>query len=383
MKKIITSSFIIIIFTCLTIQAQVATSEKSYLKINTKAIIDPPEPIDTIAPELRILSPLEKSGDKYISTVAEINLIGKAVDENELSSVIVNSEIKKTTDEGVFTAPLVLYKGDNEVTIILMDSKENYRESRLIIEYQPPELTFEELVNKESRYFGLIIGVSNYEDPQITSLDNTINDSQKLLDVLTLKYNFENENMIFLEDASRKDIIESLDVLATKMTSNDNLLIFYAGHGWWDEAANNGYWLPADARRGNKTDWFRNSTLVDYLKEIKSRHTLLITDACFGGAILKTRKAFPEASKAIKMLYKLPSRKAMTSGTREEEVPDRSAFIHYLLERLEQNTEKYLSSEQLFSSLRIAVINNSDCIPQYGEIKNVGDQGGDFIFIKK
>ena len=72
----------------------------------------------------------------------------------------------------------------------------------------------------------------------------------------------------------------------------------------------------------------------------------------------------------------------MTSGTLTE-VPDRSAFISFLVERLENNSEKYLSSEQLFSSFRIAVINNSDVIPQYGEIRNVGDQGGDFIFIKK
>jgi len=118
------------------------------------------------------------------------------------------------------------------------------------------------------------------------------------------------------------------------------------------------------------------------LKAVKSKHTLLIADACFGGTIFKTRTAFPDAQKAINKLYELPSRKAMTSGTLTE-VPDRSAFIRFLVERLTENTEKYLSSEQLFSSFRIAVINNSDVIPQYGEIRNVGDQGGDFIFIKK
>jgi hypothetical protein len=65
------------------------------------------------------------------------------------------------------------------------------------------------------------------------------------------------------------------------------------------------------------------------------------------------------------------------------EVPDRSAFVRYLVERLSENEDKYISSEQLFSSFRIAVINNSDVIPQYGEIRNVGDEGGDFIFIKR
>jgi hypothetical protein len=85
---------------------------------------------------------------------------------------------------------------------------------------------------------------------------------------------------------------------------------------------------------------------------------------------------------AVNKLYELPSRKAMTSGTMTE-VPDQSAFLKYMIDRLDKNTEKYLSSEQLFSSFRIAVINNSNVVPQFGEIKDVGDEGGDFIFILK
>ena len=131
-----------------------------------------------------------------------------------------------------------------------------------------------------------------------------------------------------------------------------------------------------------KTNWVRNSTLVDYLKEIKSKHTLLISDACFGGSIFSMRSAFGNQDKAFEKLYELPSRKAMTSG-RLEMVPDRSSFTHYLLQRLRDNKETYLSSEQLYSSFRLAVINNSDAIPQFGEIENVGDEGGDFIFLKK
>ena len=109
---------------------------------------------------------------------------------------------------------------------------------------------------------------------------------------------------------------------------------------------------------------------------------MLVADACFSGSIFKTRSAFSDANQAINMLYELPSRKAMTSGSMTE-VPDRSAFIQYLIKRLEGNTEKYLPSEQLFSSFRIAVINNSDVLPQYGTIQKAGDEGGDFIFIRR
>ncbi len=65
------------------------------------------------------------------------------------------------------------------------------------------------------------------------------------------------------------------------------------------------------------------------------------------------------------------------------EVPDKSVFIEYLIKRLDTNKKKYLASEQLYSSMKEAVINNSPNIPQYGTIQNVGDEGGDFIFIRR
>ena len=72
----------------------------------------------------------------------------------------------------------------------------------------------------------------------------------------------------------------------------------------------------------------------------------------------------------------------MTSGTLEE-VPDKSVFMLYLNKRLEENTQQFISAEELFSSFKTAVLNNSPNIPQYGEIKDTGDEGGDFIFVKK
>jgi len=74
----------------------------------------------------------------------------------------------------------------------------------------------------------------------------------------------------------------------------------------------------------------------------------------------------------------------MTSGTLTE-VPDVSVFVRYLIQRLQENDQTYLPSQQLFMSFRTAVINNSPLqqIPQYGEIRETGDEGGDFIFIRR
>mgnify|MGYP002064129917 CR=1 FL=1 len=40
-------------------------------------------------------------------------------------------------------------------------------------------------------------------------------------------------------------------------------------------------------------------------------------------------------------------------------------------------------AEQLYISLKEAVMQNSENVPQFGTIQKVGDEGGDFIFIRK
>ncbi|MEQ9403401.1 MAG: caspase family protein [Cyclobacteriaceae bacterium] len=241
------------------------------------------------------------------------------------------------------------------------------------------------LVNELSKrkYYALIIGVEEYPDEEIQELDNPINDATALAEVLTANYSFEKSEMIILKNPGRGEIIEALDNLSRKVTDKDNLFIFYAGHGIWNEQLNQGYWLPADASMNSKSNWLSNSTIRDYLGGIKSKHTLLVSDACFSGGILKERAVF-ENSRAILELYKLPSRKAMTSGTLKT-VPDKSVFIEYLIKNLQDNQAPLLSADQLFRTFKIAVINNSPNgqVPQYGPIFQAGDEGGDFIFLKR
>ena len=237
-------------------------------------------------------------------------------------------------------------------------------------------------LDEAGKYYALIIGNNEYEDSRLTSLDKPIRDATSLYEILTSSYTFDKDNVFFLKNASRGDIIEAFDELNRKMTKADNLLIFYAGHGYWDKERQSGYWLPVDANKDKTTNWLRNSTIQGYIAEIPSHHTLLIADACFGGGIFKTRRAFEDAPSSIENIYKLTSRKGMTSGMLNE-VPDRSVFMEYLLKRLDQNSEKYITSLTLFTQFRDAVMNNSNNAPQYGTIHNTGDEGGDFVFVKK
>jgi len=351
-------------------------SGKSSIHINTKKEV---KVKDTQPPVITITDPLLTQGEVLSVKENELTILGQVKDESGIKTLFINAEPVTLTGGNIFAYKLPLKEGNNNIDIRVFDNEGNYTAANYMVEYKP-EIVFRSL--SKGKYYALLIGIDDYIDPTIDDLDNPLTDATKLMETLIANYTFEPENVKLLKNATEDEIILALDELAGRITPDDNLLLFYAGHGWWDEKSEIGYWLPADAVQANKIAWFRNSTLCDYLKEIDSKHTLLIADACFGGSIFNTRTAFSDASKAVNLLYELPSRKAMTSGTLTV-VPDRSAFTRFLIERLSENQDKYLSSEQLFSSFRMAVINNSENVPQYGQIRNVGDQGGDFIFIKR
>ena len=232
-------------------------------------------------------------------------------------------------------------------------------------------------------YHALIIGINSYSDPKFDDLNGPIKDGQDLAKVLQELYNFNKQNIKILKNPTRAQIIKAFDDYKKKLNENCNLLIFYAGHGKFDEDTETGYWLPSDASSENTSNWIQNSSIRDYLKAIKTQHTLVISDACFAGSIL--RDFFPDAEKSINEIYKIQSRKAMVSGS--ENAPDKSVFVEYLIKNLKSIDRSYFAAQSLFNKIKEPVINNSktDQFPEYKTILLTGDQGnqGDFVFSKK
>jgi hypothetical protein len=79
-------------------------------------------------------------------------------------------------------------------------------------------------------YHALVIGNNNYR--LLPPLRTAVNDAQEVARVLKEQYRF---NVTLLPNATRSDIMEALNLLREKLTSKDNLLIYYAGHGFLDE----------------------------------------------------------------------------------------------------------------------------------------------------
>jgi hypothetical protein len=328
---------------------------------------------------------MEKSRGFKKVTTNQLVVTGAITDNDGVRSVFVNNQNVVLGQNGLFSVTLNLTNGRNDIIFDVIDMKNMSTRKVFTVEADAPvELpSLAEVSTGDGKFYALLIGVNEYDDPDIMSLDKPVADARRLGEVLEQYYTFEKENITYLENPTRNEIVDALDLMRKTLGPEDNLLLFYAGHGYWDAETETGYWIPKNGRKTSTADWFRNTTLTDQLRTIKSKHTLLVADACFSGSIFKSRAVFiSEEQVAIKKLYNLPSRKAMTSGTLTE-VPDRSEFLKYLTKRLADNQEKYLPSAELFSSFRRAVINNSDVIPQYGTMQKVGDEGGDFIFIRR
>jgi hypothetical protein len=349
--------------------------ENKSQKLNSK--ISYLEEPDTIPPKIiiRINDNIDNKSKKLIT--------GQASDKSGVAIVEVNGKEAYIDDKGNFSSSVLLKPGKNNINITAIDVFENKSYEAITIERLVEKNEVKPIFDKikAGKYYAVIIAVNDYEHSDVEDLNQPIKDALKIKNVLR-KYSFYHDDIYFLKNPNREKIIDTFDMLSQKISYNDNLLIFYAGHGYWDEKFKQGYWLPSDSASNRKTKWLSNSTIRDYIRGIQTRHTLLISDACFSGGILKTRRAFQNAPTSINELNKLPSRKAITSGTLTI-VPDKSIFTKYLVKRLQENTQRYISSEQLFVQFKQAVINNSPTkqIPQFGEIREAGDEGGDFIFV--
>ena len=240
---------------------------------------------------------------------------------------------------------------------------------------KPYALTQQE-TNDSLVYRALFLANQNYLDPDISSLDYPINEAKELRSILINKYGFKSDNVSTLFDFSEGEFLSAMDSLVATIDENDLLLIFYSGHGEYDESLNEGYWLAIDSELENKSAWIQNSTIVQYLSEINSHHTLLIIDSCFSGSFfMKKYKGNPKNQSKNK------SRKALTS-TLDKKVPDKSLFHRYLMKALADNNEQFISAENIYDYLKEPVEANSNNTPKYEILRNTGHEGGEFVFRK-
>ena len=224
----------------------------------------------------------------------------------------------------------------------------------------------------------LSIGIDDYSS--VSKLNNAVRDAKEFTNLLLGRYTFEESDVveIYNNSATRAEIIETFRKLMERLNEEDSLIIYFSGHGDYDDMMNMGYWIPVDAKSGERHTYIENTTIINYIRAMKSKHTFLVADSCFSGALFSQNRRLYADVVADKK-----SRWALTSGRIELVsdgiIGDNSPFANCLLEFLKNNNESKLPISKLVNYVKITVGDNVEQTPQGNPLYGVGDEGGELV----
>lgn len=247
---------------------------------------------------------------------------------------------------------------------------------------------------KFGKYYALIIANEDYQF--IDDLKTPSGDAMRAKELLEKNFGFKARVLINGDNIS---LMKAINELNETVTEEDNLLIFYAGHGSRITTGDleTGYWLPSNATPPpDDTFWVSNEFVTRHLARIKAKRVMVVADSCYAGLLSSAPGYLFMGENATYnedyVRYKLPhkSRLLLSSGG-DQPVLDNigqghSVFARAFLEVLE-NTDQILSAPDLFLQVREQVATRAkaigfDQVPEFKVIKGAGHEVGDFFFVR-
>jgi uncharacterized caspase-like protein len=334
-----------------------------------------------------------------IDVSRQSRLSGRVTAPAGLRSLTVNGAQTVTDDQGMFMVPLSGMKTSPRglpIDLLAVDAQNKQGSMKLIV-MTPDGVARageEEIIATTGfgQYHALVIGNDHYR--QWAPLNTAIADATAVSSLLKDRYGFQ---VTLLKDATRKDILKALNELRKKLTERDQLLIYYAGHGFLEPSIDRGYWIPIEGDLQDNSEWIEFPAVTDLLQLIPAKQVLVVADSCFAGKL--TRSALghvgPEATDQSRqgLLRELGNRKirtALTSGGAKPVLDDggagHSVFATAFLKVLTDNATA-LETERLYWAVRSHVVQTAERlkfeqVPTYAPIHMAGHEGlGDFVFV--
>ena len=373
-----------------------------------------PEPqyaaMDRDGPSIEIIEPpvvlVRSQAEVNLRTFAgERQVVGKVYAPDGLLSLSVNGAVPQLTENNLFRASVPLTKDPTPVEVVLVDNKgrraalsfsfvHNERDKAKDATRLPSVEARSGHIGKLSvpmgDYYALVIGNNEYRN--FSTLETAVNDARETEQLLREKYGFKTKLLL---NADRYAILSALNELRETLQENDNLLIYYAGHGKLDESQELGYWLPVDAEQDNNINWISNKAITDILNVIKAKHILVVADSCYAGTLTQTPIARVQAdvpddirAEWIKVMTETRARITLTSGGVGPVLDGgggrHSVFSKAFLQALRSNDE-VLEGYTLYTRVLEAMSSQSSPlaqpqVPQYAPIHLAGHESGEFFF---
>jgi len=352
-------------------------------------LIDPAVVLTRGAAEVRVRGRVEKR-----------EIVGKVTAPAGLLSFTINDLSLPTDELGLFKTEVALLREKTPVSLVAVDRQGKKASVDFVLVPEggvepapkPAPPTYLSSV-KFGSYHALVVGNQDYK--LLPKLETAVADARSVAALLKDKYGFK---VTLLTNATRYQILSALNKLRAELTEDDNLLIYYAGHGEIDRANLRGYWLPVDAEPNSDANWISNVSITDFLNAISVKHAIVVADSCYSGTLTRSsigqlESGMSEEARArwLKAMVKARARTVLTSGGVQPVLDggggEHSVFARIFLEVLSENDDA-MEAQRLYREVAARVLNLSSRFqleqrPEYAPLKFAGHESGDFLFVPR
>ncbi|NHE58966.1 tetratricopeptide repeat protein [Cyclobacterium plantarum] len=317
--------------------------------------------------------PLQRN-ERGVNRLAAANFTikGFATAAHGIKQLQVNGQEVSVFPDGVWQYPIQLKEGENQVLIKAVAYSRDETIDTLLLHYENKQV----IRSEAPRRFLLSIGINEYNFESWETLNMPVKDARDLIGALVEKYDITDVDTLFNQLASFANVRDRLKHLIGATRPQDEVIIFFAGHGEYDEDFDeDGKWILANGRLGN-------ASLAAVIEKMEAKHVLVLADACFSGSFYLKRGEGQEAAEARNQRR---SRWVLASGSMEtvlDQMPGKqnSPFAWHLIDFL-QKAEGDVPLSTLRDHLETQVPKYTDQQPVSGPIRS--DDGGEFIFRQK
>ncbi len=358
------------------------------------------------SPRIQVLAPklaTTRSGvlaAPLLAAVPSYQVVGRVYPASGIKALKINDrDFKDKIDaDGMFQIDLDLMAGDTPVEIqAITDDGLTTVESFLItrnigssaIAKRITSKLFQRRMREDLGSFNaLVIGNDSYA--AFPALKTAVADANAVAEQLKTRYGYK---VSLLTNVGREVIIAKLAELTMGMKKNDNLLVYYAGHGQLD-AKGQGFWVPVDGRADDPSSWIANDQVNDYIGASAAKHVLVVADSCYSGTLSGNAiRPIPLEAKDEDLLFisRVKARTVITSGGLQPVLDDggsgHSIFAQAFLTALKQN-EGLSEGYRLYEDVSELVSQRSAVArlpqrPQYSAMKHAGHEGSEFFFLPR
>ncbi|MBL7809118.1 MAG: caspase family protein [Saprospiraceae bacterium] len=246
-----------------------------------------------------------------------------------------------------------------------------------------------------------LIGVSNYQYP-LWQLETPLSDAEAMATLLREQHGFDISLLPDPTGAQIKDLLERIK--HENNTEDARVLVYFAGHGVQRDSAYGlkGYFVPADAKPGDDDSMVPMELMSEALRDLKTRHLLVILDCCFAGTFRMPGSRGIAFRSERDQLYRqhfeiycnFPSRLVLTSTSHRQKAFDRfedghqnSPFNRFLQKAICGEADYTRDRLVTATEIKTYLSENVSQITQYaGNLQSVGldslegDGEGEFLF---